>query len=196
MFPLGYLDMHLIGQWMRGSYWPVARVCIVPVWQTLVGETYWPVATNCGFKLYLTSNPNTEQRQPRSMAEGLGACGVKECKCFSPPSVPTTNAASPRVPLGSFVSNTPTATPSRPTISSDKKGNGSCFWRQVCGEGAAHERVTRVYTTVSPSSIESTHYMDRLCCCKQKSPSPQHHLYWSSAGVSVMKTDYRVVIVA
>ena len=30
IFPLGYLEMHLIGQWIQGSYWPVARVCIVP----------------------------------------------------------------------------------------------------------------------------------------------------------------------
>ena len=105
MFPLGFLERKLIGQWIQGCYWPVARVCNVPVRETLIGETNWPVATNCGFKLYLTSNTHTEQRQPRSMAEGLGSGGVKECKGFSPSSVPTTNAASPRVPLGSLVSN-------------------------------------------------------------------------------------------
>ena len=29
MFPLGYLEMHLIGQWIRGLYWPVGRVAVV-----------------------------------------------------------------------------------------------------------------------------------------------------------------------
>ena len=85
----------------------------------VIGETHRPVATNCGFKLYLTSSTQTEQRQPQSTAEGLGAGGVEECKRFSPPSVPTTNAASPRVPLGSLVSDTPTATPSRQTLTED-----------------------------------------------------------------------------
>ena len=48
------------------------------------------------------------------MAAGLGAGGVEEYKGFSPPSVSTTNAASPQVPLGSLVSyTTPTAMPSR-----------------------------------------------------------------------------------
>ena len=34
MFPLGFLEMKLIGQWMQGSYWPVARLCNVPVRET------------------------------------------------------------------------------------------------------------------------------------------------------------------
>ena len=45
--------------------------------------------------------------------------GIEECKGCSPPSVPATNAASPRAPLGSLVSNTPTATPSRRTVTED-----------------------------------------------------------------------------
>ena len=48
--------------------------------------------------------------------------------------------------------------------------------------------VTRVYTTISLSSVKSTHCMDRLCCCKQKSSSLQPHLYCSycsSAGARV-----------
>ena len=62
------------------------------------------------------------------MDQGLGAGGVEECKSFSPPSVSKTNAASPRVPLGSVAFNTPTPTPMfvyrRPTIGggSDKVG--------------------------------------------------------------------------
>ena len=59
------------------------------------------------------------------MAGGLGAGGVEECKGFSPSSVPTTNAASPRVPLGSLVSNTPTATPSRRTLPEDVGSAGA-----------------------------------------------------------------------
>ena len=55
-------------------------------------------------------------------------------------------------------------------ISSDERGNGSCFWAQVYGE-----RVTRVYKTASPSSVKSTHCVDRLCSCEQKSLSLQHH---------------------
>ena len=50
------------------------------------------------------------------MDQGLGADSVEECKGFSPPSVPKTNAASPRVPLGSLVFNTATATPGRRTF--------------------------------------------------------------------------------
>ena len=107
------------------------------------------------------------------MAEGLEAGGVKECKGFSPPSVSTTNAASPRVPLGSLVSNTPTATPSRRTLTEDlgsagaKRGDSkrderslvvrgetsAVSWGQVYGEGAAHERVTLVCTTVNPIPV-------------------------------------------
>ena len=50
----------------------------------------------------------------------MRAGGVEECKDFSPPSrAPTTNAASPRMPLGSLVFNTPTATPSRRTLTED-----------------------------------------------------------------------------
>ena len=53
----------------------------------------------------------------------MGAGDVEHCKALLPPSVPTTNAASPpRVPLGSLVFNTPTATPSRRTL---KEGLGS-----------------------------------------------------------------------
>ena len=66
-----------------------------------------------------------------------------------------------------------------------KRGNGSHLWGQVCGEGAAHEHATRVYTTVSPSPVKSTNCMDRLFCCEQKSPYHQHHLYCSSAGARV-----------
>ena len=92
----------------------------VPVRETLLtcmGETNWPVAPNCGFKHHLTSKTHTERRQPRSMAEGLGAGGVEKYMGFSPLDVPTTNAASPKLPLGSLVSNTPTtATPSRRTL--------------------------------------------------------------------------------
>ena len=53
------------------------------------------------------------------MAEGLGAGGVEECKGVLPPRVLATNAASPRVPLDSLVSNTPTTTPSRRTLTED-----------------------------------------------------------------------------
>ena len=118
MFPLGINTPH----------WPVCtRILLASgnsvycsVRETLIGETHWPVATNCGFKLWLTSNTHTEQRQPRSMAEGLGAGGGEECTGFSPLSVSTTNAASPRVvPLGSLVSSAPTATPSRRTLIED-----------------------------------------------------------------------------
>ena len=31
MFPLGCLEMHLIGQWIRGSYWLVGRVAVVVI---------------------------------------------------------------------------------------------------------------------------------------------------------------------
>ena len=101
------------------------------------------------------------------MAEGLGAGGIEERKGFSPPSVSTMNAASPRVPLGSLVSDTPTAMPSRQTLTEDRGSagakrsaetvkrmndlyseSGSCFWGQAWGEGAAHERITRVYTAL------------------------------------------------
>ena len=82
MFPLRFLEMKLIGQWIQGSYWPMVRVWNVPVRETLIGETLWPVARNCGFKLQLTSNTYTEQRKPRSMAKGLGAGGVEKCKGF------------------------------------------------------------------------------------------------------------------
>ena len=94
--------------------------------ETFRGETHWQVATNCGFNLWLTSNTHTEQRQPRSMAEDLGAGGGEECTGVSPPSVSTTNAASPRVVLlGSVVSNTPTATPSRRTLTEDLGSAGA-----------------------------------------------------------------------
>ena len=53
------------------------------------------------------------------MGQGLRAGGVEECKGFSPPSVHNTNAASPRVPLGSLVSNARTPTPSRRTFTED-----------------------------------------------------------------------------
>ena len=53
------------------------------------------------------------------MAEGLGAGGVEECKYFPPPTVPKTNAASPRVPLGFLVSNAPTTARSRRTLTED-----------------------------------------------------------------------------
>ena len=125
MFPLGYLEMHLIGQWIRGSYWPVVRVCIVPVQQTLAGETHWPVATNCGFKLYLTSNKHKTKTTTKRMAEALGAGGVEECKRFSTSSVPTTNTASPRVPLGASVFITSTATPSRRMLTEDVGSAGA-----------------------------------------------------------------------
>ena len=53
------------------------------------------------------------------MAEGLGGGGVEEYKDVLLPSIPTTNAASPRLPLGSLVSNTITATPSKRTLTED-----------------------------------------------------------------------------
>ena len=53
------------------------------------------------------------------MAEGLGAGGVEECKEFPPPTVPKTNAASPRVPLDFLVSNARTAARSRRTLTED-----------------------------------------------------------------------------
>ena len=52
---------------------------------------------------------------------------------------------------------------------SQKRGNGSCFWSQVCGEGAAHERVNRVYTTVRLYGL--------VVLLQTKSPSLQHHIY-------------------
>ena len=36
MFPLEYLGITLIGQWIQRFYWPVARVCNVSVWETLI----------------------------------------------------------------------------------------------------------------------------------------------------------------
>ena len=53
------------------------------------------------------------------MAEGLGDGGVEEYKDVLLPSIPTTNAASPRLPLGSLVSNTITATPCKRTLTED-----------------------------------------------------------------------------
>ena len=85
-------------------------------------DTYRENSLASDYKLWLQTLytiKHTEQRQPRSMAEGLGAGGVEECKGFSPPKVSTTNTASPRVLLGSLVSNTPTATPSRRTLTED-----------------------------------------------------------------------------
>ena len=121
MFPLGFPERKLSGQWRQGYYWPVARVCKVPVRDTLIGETHWPVATNCGFKLYIiVSDTHSEQRQPpRSVTEGLGTSGGEEYKCFLPPGVPKANSASPRVVLGSLISNTPPATPRRRTLTED-----------------------------------------------------------------------------
>ena len=84
-----------------------------------LGDTYRGKSLASGYKLYQTSNTHIDQKQPQSMAEGLGAGGVEECKGFSPSSVATTNAASPRVPLGSLVFNTPAATPSRRTLTED-----------------------------------------------------------------------------
>ena len=60
------------------------------------------------------------------MTERLGAGGGEECKCFSPPSAPKTNAASPRVLLGSLVSNTSiTATPRRRKLTEDLASAGA-----------------------------------------------------------------------
>ena len=65
-------------------------------------------------------------------------------------------------------------TQGRSTISSDKRGNGSCFWGKACGEGAAHNmRVTRVYTTVSPASVKFSCCIDRLYVLDTQSPSLQ-----------------------
>ena len=52
---------------------------------------------------------------------GMGAGGVEERKDFSPPSVHTAIAASPRIPLRSLVFSTPTATPSRRTLTEEGK---------------------------------------------------------------------------
>ena len=97
MFPLGFLEMKLIGQWIQGSYWPVARVCNVPVRETVKEMKLWLQA--------LANIKHTHRtRQTRNMADGLGASGVEECKGFSRTSVPTTNVAANKNPL---VSNTP-----------------------------------------------------------------------------------------
>ena len=53
------------------------------------------------------------------MDQGLEAGGVEDYKGFSTPSVPSTTAASPHVPLGSLVFNAPTPTPSRRTLTED-----------------------------------------------------------------------------
>ena len=71
-----------------------------------------------GYKFYLTSNTRKSKTTAKH-GSGLKAGGVEECKGFSSPSVPKTNAASPRVPLGSLVFNTPTSTPSRRTSTED-----------------------------------------------------------------------------
>ena len=100
MFPLGFQRRKLIGQWQHRVMFPFGR----HLKRKFIDQWLQTVAL---------SNTHTEQRQPQSIAEGLGAGGVEECKGFSPPTVPKTNAASPQVPLGSLVSNTPTATGSR-----------------------------------------------------------------------------------
>ena len=55
------------------------------------------------------------------------------------------------------------------TISSDWRGEGSCFWGQVWGEGTAHERVTQVYSTVSLSSVSAlTIWIERVILLQTK----------------------------
>ena len=61
----------------------------------LIGQWLLTVAS----KVLLPSSTHTEQRQPRSMAEDLGADVVEECKGSSPPSVPTTNVAANKNPI-------------------------------------------------------------------------------------------------
>ena len=87
----------------------MATVSSVPLWELLIWETRWPVS---GYKFYRTST-HRDQKQQRSMNQGLGAGG------FSPPRLPNTNTASPRVPLRSLVFNTSTPTPSRRTLTDD-----------------------------------------------------------------------------
>ena len=82
------------------------------------GRTYRGTSLVRGYKPFLHQT-HTDQKQQQGMAEELEGGDVKECKDFPPPSVPTTNAASPRLPLGSLLSNTPKATPSRRTLTED-----------------------------------------------------------------------------
>ena len=116
------------------------------------------------------------------MAEGLEA--LKSANVFHLlNSVPTTNAASPRVPLGSLVSNTPTATPSRRALTEDL-GSAVAIRSvetvkirmsdlQLSRGGTAAASGAKfmsalpgfILLPVSPSSVKSTRCMDRLCYC-------------------------------
>ena len=106
MFPLEFQRRKLIGQWQHCVTFPLGR----HLQRKLIAQ--W-------LQTEASSNTNTEQRQPQSMAEGLGAGGIEECKDFPPPTVPKANAASPRVPLGVLVSNAPTAARSRRRLTED-----------------------------------------------------------------------------
>ena len=113
----------------KKTQWPVdTRILLASgksVQCSRSGHTYRGNSLANGYKLWLQTlynsiKHNTEQRQPpRSVTEGLGTSSGEEYKCFLPPGVPKANSASPRVVLGSLISNTPTATPRRRTLTED-----------------------------------------------------------------------------
>ena len=78
-----------------------------------------------------------------SMAERIRDGGVEECKGFSPPGVPTTNASLTKMPLGSLdlntrVPNTGTATPQRPRRT-EPQSKGRLIWLEK-GQGMPREQ--------------------------------------------------------
>ena len=132
----------IIGQWGTFNS-PVATVSSVfPFGRHLLRKLV-------GQSLQYLSSVKHKQIKNNNRSCGSGAGGVEDCKGFPPPSAPTTNAASPRVPLGSLVSNTPTATPSRRTLTEDVGSPGAID--KVGGDGRKDERspVIRGETTAA-----------------------------------------------